>query len=692
MNTISAQQQKELSDFLAERSIDPKNLNLQDLMDALFVMQLQRVETSTGANVSSDLPNKKNENQDVRDVSPLDSVENVPSVFKSILELGGSFDEIEDDVLNILESKKLSYSSLESGDLDDFAVSGVSVLENSVSPAIQSSASFFEDDKGIFSFRENLFSNLNIRPRFFYKKAKLLKLLRGDEDSSSIIYIVDGAGDLNLNVTQDGHYNIFAGDGTDYDYIYVTADGIFDIDFGTGDDATLDIDPSSGVYNITSSSDYTTIYAAATWGRSGVTYSDVTVNYTNSGSGQDFIDIYANGDHDIQSGSDNDYIYLEQSDGNSDVHGNGGNDNLEASVSGTAVIRLYGGDGDDTLGAEGSGGIVYAYGGDGDDTLEVYRRDGDTYLTGGDGADSFSVGSDVTGSVRITDFDVGEGDILSMMMTSFIPGDGLILSDFIRVVETGGNSHIEVDEDGLIGGNNFYEVAVLDGVTGLNLNALYASDNLLLHRPGGMGTTGDDVITLTTDSVYYALEGDDTVTGDSTGEYIYGGAGNDILDGRNGSDRIYGGSGNDIIEGWKGFDHLYGGDGDDILTDLRQGAAYYGGAGNDIMGGSTVFNNRQDFVYNDDTIWMGVDTIMHFKDSGTYQDEIKLYDILSGYDPLSSAISDFIRFVDDSGSSRFEIDYDGTVGGTNFVHVATLDGLTGLDAQTLLDNGNLDIY
>lgn len=56
-----------------------------------------------------------------------------------------------------------------------------------------------------------------------------------------------------------------------------------------------------------------------------------------------------------------------------------------------------------------------------------------------------------------------------------------VLSNFVQFTEVGGNTLIAVDSDGLVGGANFTTIASLDGVTGLDINALLAAGNLIVE-------------------------------------------------------------------------------------------------------------------------------------------------------------------------------------------------------------------
>lgn len=69
-------------------------------------------------------------------------------------------------------------------------------------------------------------------------------------------------------------------------------------------------------------------------------------------------------------------------------------------------------------------------------------------------------------------------------------------------------------------------------------------------------------------------DGNDTITGSSADDVIFGQEGNDTIHGGAGDDVIYGGSGNDTIHGDAGNDYIDGGAGADTI---------YGGEGNDII-------------------------------------------------------------------------------------------------------------
>ena len=129
-----------------------------------------------------------------------------------------------------------------------------------------------------------------------------------------------------------------------------------------------------------------------------------------------------------------------------------------------------------------------------------------------------------------------------------------------------------------------------------------------------------------------------------------------------------------FIEGTVGDDQLYG---------SSQNDALYGNGGEDILygnDGADIFVFRQESAFNDIT------TIADFDDSES--DAIDISDLLSAYDPMMDAITDFVQITDDSTDSTLYVDADG--GADSFVAVASILGVTGLtDEATLETNGAL---
>jgi serralysin len=118
---------------------------------------------------------------------------------------------------------------------------------------------------------------------------------------------------------------------------------------------------------------------------------------------------------------------------------------------------------------------------------------------------------------------------------------------------------------------------------------------------------GDDTITgsVANDTIFGG-EGDDSIVGSSSHQntagnytevdYLNGGAGNDVIVGGAGNDHIYGNDqtavagsddGNDTLSGGAGQDYIQGNAGDDSIDGGTGNDKLYGGAGNDtVLGGA----------------------------------------------------------------------------------------------------------
>jgi len=168
------------------------------------------------------------------------------------------------------------------------------------------------------------------------------------------------------------------------------------------------------------------------------------------------VNVYAN----VLAGSNDDDL-LNGTAGADEIYGRGGDDNI---VGLGANDLLDGGTGMDML-----------HGGDGNDIL-IGGADADD-LYGGDGADRFIWdAASIDGSVdTIHDFDAAEGDVIdiSMVLTGFDANSEI--GDFLAATESGGNTHLSIDPSG---NGNLTEFAVLEGVTGVDINDLVANNNV----------------------------------------------------------------------------------------------------------------------------------------------------------------------------------------------------------------------
>lgn len=180
------------------------------------------------------------------------------------------------------------------------------------------------------------------------------------------------------------------------------------------------------------------------------------------------------------------------------------------------------------------------------------------------------------------------------------------------------------------------------------------------------GTIGSDVITTDTgDNIVNARAGNDTVNT---------GLGNDTLHGGDGNDTLYGGDGNDMLYGDNGSDALYGDAGNDTLNGGQGVDSLYGGSGADT------------FMFSATDIGTGTDSIHDF--NVAEGDKIDLSDVLTAYNPVTDAITDFVQITDAGSNSLVSVDVNG--GGDSFQTVAVIQNVTGLtDEQALVTNGTL---
>lgn len=177
--------------------------------------------------------------------------------------------------------------------------------------------------------------------------------------------------------------------------------------------------------------------------------------------------------------------------------------------------------------------------------------------------------------------------------------------------------------------------------------------------------------------------GDDTIYGNEGDDYINGGNSADSLQGGNGSDTIYGGSAADLLRGGEGDDIGYGESGAD---DLRMGVGddtLNGGGGADKLYGEA---GADQFVF-DEQAFSAVDRIKDF--SVADGDSVLLSSILIGFNPVTSAISDFVKFTDSASSAQLLVDRDGIGASYGFERIAVIEHLSGQDVQTWYDGGSL---
>ena len=209
-------------------------------------------------------------------------------------------------------------------------------------------------------------------------------------------------------------------------------------------------------------------------------------------------------------------------------------------------------------------------------------------------------------------------------------------------------------------------------------------------------------------------------------DFIYSGDEDNVLLGLAGADVLQGGEGADIIDGGDGRDYARYSDSDEavtinLATNVNTGGTaegdllynieaitgssfgdtllgsdarewFYGNRGDDLIYGGlgrdelTGGEGADTFLFLAESAFEDIDNVRDFDISEG--DHIDISDLLSEYDPLTDAISDFLTVTNNGNDSLIAVDVDG--GGDNFVTVARVRGVADLeDAEILVDSGNL---
>ena len=115
---------------------------------------------------------------------------------------------------------------------------------------------------------------------------------------------------------------------------------------------------------------------------------------------------------------------------------------------------------------------------DGDDIISGGA--GTDTLFGGGGSDTFvfEAASAFVNTDTVGDFSTIDGDILDI--SDIITGFSGTITDYVQFLVSGSDTIVQVDANGLTGGTNFQTIAQLDGITGLDEAALYASGNIIV--------------------------------------------------------------------------------------------------------------------------------------------------------------------------------------------------------------------
>jgi Ca2+-binding RTX toxin-like protein len=359
------------------------------------------------------------------------------------------------------------------------------------------------------------------------------------------------------------------------------------------------------------------------------------------------------------------------------IEGAAGNDTLNGLA---GDDTLYGGSGDDVL--NGGDGNDQLYGDDGNDVLSGGA--GQDYLTGGLGNDTLTGGGDSDGFTvwsgigdtstdTITDFNAGfgvgiVGDWLSIPTWQFsgYTGGNPFGNGYARLTQSGSNTLLEFDTDGLAGAAAFQTAVILNNVS---------KSDLVAYNLGGFNP-----------NVIPGTAGADSLSGTAGDDWIEGAAGNDTLNGLAGNDTLYGGSGNDVLNGGDGNDQLYGDDGNDVLSGGTGNDNLTGGLGNDTLTGGADSDSF--------TVWSGTgdtstDTITDFTFGNSIGADWLLINPwqFSGYTGGNPFGNGYARLTQSGSNSLLEFDTDGPGGAAAFQTVAILNNVSKSDLVAYNLNG-----
>lgn len=152
---------------------------------------------------------------------------------------------------------------------------------------------------------------------------------------------------------------------------------------------------------------------------------------------------------------------------------------------------------------------------------------------------------------------------------------------------------VATEDDLLVYTNEFADYAgmthstrVGDGLGRDTANAAAVSGDTVLNLRAGTGVIAGVAVTLA-ESVADLVsgDGDDVLTGDPRGQWLFSGRGDDRLSGGDGADRLEAGAGADRLAGGAGEDRLEGGRDDDTLSGGRGADLVAGGDGSDRLQG-----------------------------------------------------------------------------------------------------------
>ncbi len=330
------------------------------------------------------------------------------------------------------------------------------------------------------------------------------------------------------------------------------------------------------------------------------------------------------------------------------ITGNSGDNAIDGAA---GIDKLAGGLGNDTYTVDVLSGVSISKL---EDTVtEAANAGTDTLILRTAGLLTSPNATTFTLAANVENFDASGTGLNKFHLTGNALANTITGNDFDNTINGGAGADIL---DGGDGDDTFIVDNAGDVVTGglgadtirssvsFDLTASLSSEHLVLTGNTAINGTGH--------------AGDNEITGNTYGNTLDGAAGADTLVGLGGADVLLGGLDNDILDGGAGADTLTGGAGIDTY----------------VFHGTEAGSN------------LNADTINGFT-AGVGGDAIDISDVLVGY--TAGSIDAWVHLTVVGSDTVVSIDKNGAAPGGLFYNVATIVGVTGLDADQMVTDGNL---